>query len=75
MIWSTLKTVLAASHASLIAQALDIIKSSIPCSLASSVPVPSLFYNCQSRLKEGEIGTYFDINTSCPVIRLVMRGI
>jgi hypothetical protein len=75
MIWSTLNTVLAASHASLMAHALDIIKSNIPLSLASSVPVPSSFYTCQLSRKEVTTSTYFDINTGRPVILLVMRRV
>jgi hypothetical protein len=44
IIWSTDRTVLAASVASLIAQLLEIMRSRIPSSFASRVPVPSSFY-------------------------------
>lgn len=43
MIWSTASTVRAASVASLMAQLLEIMRSRIPSSLASRVPLPSSF--------------------------------
>lgn len=80
MIWSTDRTVRAASVASLMAQSLEASRSRMPSSVASRMPSLLLFYDMVSIKRQAIVisdvaTTYLDVNAGIAVLALVVGSI